>query len=341
MTHSVKDVEIYHKDGTFFEKVSIYSLLKDAMEHILGRSLDKNESILVYLNAIAAPRTELSGTPSITNLTPEYGYASVTLKENYLITYQHPHSVEELIAQTLQRRLGERYPQETAWKFKISIPPVQHDDYYYDAYPAPLVRGAMPILPYAENEAMPFTITKAQEPPLPRKSLEDFSYFLGAHGESTAQKVLVHEKVVDELLKQRRFSSRVEEGGFLLGKAYQEDNQDNSYLLEITQALSAEYTGASLLHFTYTGDSFAAMKRILREKYPQDRLLGWYHTHLFPASVPMGLSSIDWELHFTTFRIPWQIAGLVNLDGANQRTLRFFARQDKLMLTCPWWVLTH
>lgn len=104
--------------------------------------------------------------------------------------------------------------------------------------------------------------------------------------------------------------------------------------MHVTGALPAEQVGASLLHFTFTGDSFDRVKRRLDQDRQGERLLGWYHTHLFPATEAMGLSSIDYRLHFTTFRIPWQVAGLVNLDG-DDRVLRFYVRRGDEMSLCP------
>ena len=92
------------------------------------------------------------------------------------------------------------------------------------------------------------------------------------------------------------------------------------------------------LHLTFTGDSFSAVKRSLREGPSGDRLLGWFHTHLFPATDEMGLSSVDLRLHFSTFTIPWQVAGLINLDGAG-RTLRFYVRRGDGMALCPDWTV--
>mgnify|MGYP003425073453 CR=1 FL=1 len=39
-----------------------------------------------------------------------------------------------------------------------------------------------------------------------------------------------------------------------------------------------------------------------------------------------------------TFTIPWQLAGLINLDG-EKRTLRFYVRQGNEMILCPYWVI--
>ncbi|MEM7578397.1 MAG: JAB N-terminal domain-containing protein [Cyanobacteria bacterium P01_A01_bin.80] len=152
-------------------------------------------------------------------------------------------------------------------------------------------------------------------------------------------KIVLTRSLYQDLCHQRPLSRKVEEGGFLVGKVYRDGNEDDTYLLEVSNALTAQHTGASFLHLTFTGDSFVEVKRTLNQHHPEERLLGWYHTHLFPATPSFGLSSIDVELHFSTFTIPWQLAGLINLDNGNQRTLRFYARQGNNMVLCPYWVL--
>lgn len=150
-------------------------------------------------------------------------------------------------------------------------------------------------------------------------------------------KIVLSRSLYQDLCHQRPLSRKVEEGGFLIGKVYRDGDDEDTYLLEISNALTAQHTGASFLHLTFTGDSFVEVKRTLHQSHPEEQLLGWYHTHLFPATPSFGLSSIDDELHFSTFTKPWQIAGLINVDG-NKRTLRFYVRQDNKMVLCPYWV---
>jgi proteasome lid subunit RPN8/RPN11 len=139
------------------------------------------------------------------------------------------------------------------------------------------------------------------------------------------------------------FSSEVETGGFLAGYVFRDQDREGCHLLEVTGAIPAERTGASLLQFTFTGESFLRMSDQLVRRGQRERLVGWYHTHLFPASDALGLSSIDVELHHGTFRLPWQVAGLINLD-AQTRVLRFYQeRQDDsstgaTMEVVPYWV---
>ncbi len=203
----------------------------------------------------------------------------------------------------------------------------------------PDVRGSVIVKPYKENERPAFGLRRIPDEPLPKASLDDFSILTFGHDHRAFAKVLLHEPLLRELDKTRQFSREVEEGGFLIGQVYEDRDTAGTYLLEVTNAIEAEHTGASLLHFTYTGDSFSSFKQTLRNEYPQERMLGWYHTHLFPASDAMGLSSIDLRLHYTTFRQPWQLAGLINMDGPDRRTIRFYVRQTDLMIHCPQWII--
>ncbi len=152
--------------------------------------------------------------------------------------------------------------------------------------------------------------------------------------EKTPVKIVLSRSLYQDLCHQRPLSQKVEEGGFLIGKVFRDGDDRDTYLLEISNALKAKHTGASFLHLTFPGDSFVEVKRTLHQNHQGDLLLGWYHTHLFPATPNFGLSSIDDELHFSTFTKPWQVAGLINLDG-NKRTLRFYVRQGKKMILCP------
>jgi len=52
----------------------------------------------------------------------------------------------------------------------------------------------------------------------------------------------------------------------------------------------------------------------------------------------LALSSVDVELHHSTFGQPWQVAGLINVTR-NERLLRFYAATDTNMEECPLWVL--
>ncbi len=317
--------------------VPLTEVLPAAVRRMTGLQVAR---ALVHLRlwSVEEERSELNG---IYNMTPACGYATVTVIdiESRQIIYQHPHPVSEIFCEQLRELVDRDSPGQPRWGFRLvgkDIP------YVPVVIPTPPVKGAVDSRGPAVIDRPRFRMTPLADPTPPQKSLHDFHLRepVGAPG-SDLVKVVVHESVKRDLRFERPFSDRVEEGGFLVGRVYEDVDCPGTFIVEVTGAPKAEHTGASLLHLTFTGDSFSEIKRRLREDLADQRLIGWYHTHLFPATVPMGLSSIDLELHFTTFRQPWQVAGLINLDGNGWRTLRFYIQQGPLMVPCPQWELVE
>lgn len=322
-------VEVY-RCGETLERVRVLPLtrvLRGALAPALQRDLT-DARIVLYLRAVPAP-SEPSGTPPLVNLMPEFGYATVVVMEEGAVTYRHPHTVDELIGRPLRRLLGAELSADQVWGFRITGPDIPA----LLTRPAPAVEGAVTVERYREDEKPSFRLRRVPEPDPPLAALSDF----GVAGESgRLVKVLVHAAVRRQLRELQEFSQELEEGGFLVGRVYRDRHCDGTFLVEVTAAPSARFTGASLLHFTFTGDSFQDVKRTLHGRQGE-QLLGWYHTHLFPATAEMGLSTVDLDLHFSTFRKAWQLAGLINLERDGRRTLRFYVRLDSDMALCPQW----
>jgi hypothetical protein len=329
------EIELYRgADFVQFGRIPLYSVLREGMERVLHRDL-AGVGFSMLLHAVPDDASAPLGSPAVVNLLPEFGYAILTLTFRGRVIYRHPHPVGEVIVPTLQAVLKEAFPEETMWGFCLIGPGLPRPR---AMRPEPLVEGAAAIVPLTEDEVLPFKIRRLPDEPLPEAGFAEFGLTPPADDRAKATvKVFLAAALIDNLTKSREFSDQVEEGGFLIGKAFRDRDNAGAYLIEVTAALEAEHTGASLLHFTFTGDSFGAVKQLLSTTYPGQRLLGWWHTHLFSATDEMGLSSIDLNLHFTTFRQPWQLAGLVNIDETG-RVLRFYVRHGDTMALCPHWV---
>jgi proteasome lid subunit RPN8/RPN11 len=324
-------VEIYRCDGTFrrVEVRPLLDVLRIGLSHLLRRNLSRASFAVLLHEVPDTPRPP--GRPAFENLLPELGYATVVVVEDGHITYRHPHPVDELIGRPLRSEIQAKYPPESSWGYRVIGPNVPK----LLTRPTPRVEGSILVDPYDRDESPAFRVRRVPDPDPPLSTLHDFGV---DSAPDDLVKVVVHDDVARQLQRDRRFSTEVEEGGFLVGKVFRDEAHEGTFLVEITGALEAHFTGASLLHFTFTGDSFQEVKRNLRERQGE-QLVGWYHTHLFPARERMGLSTIDLDLHFSTFRKPWQLAGLVNLDKNDQRTLRFYVRQDETMDLCPQWAV--
>lgn len=328
-------VELYRgPDFEPTEPLPLMAVVARSLEQLLGRPF---ADATVILNLIRFPDdSSPGGVPALTNLAPEFGYVYVLVQRGAEVLYRHPHPVGELLAPGLRAIAAERDPRVTHWGYRIAIDGVTSGG---QVRQSPSVAGAAAIDPFEMTEGPEFTFQPLEEEPLPEASPADFGIRETGPADGAPVKVVLSRSVMHDLCRQRPLSDRVEEGGFLIGRAYRDATAEGGHLVEITDAPMAMYTGASLLHFTYTGDSFAALKEMLRRGGSRDRLLGWFHTHLFPASVPMGLSSVDVTLHFGTFTFPWQVAGLINLDGPRDRTLRFYVRRGESMIQCPHWAI--
>ncbi len=323
------EIELFR--GPDFEAAGtlpLVNFLQPTIEHMLGVSLD---GAIIHLAVLSVPDDSfIPGSPVVYNLLPDYGYAYVSVVRNGNILYKHPHTIEDIVTQQLQAYLRSKYPDELQWGFRLLIPGLPRVSL---VRPKPLVDGVVGVRPFAPGEQPGFSIRRLADASPPEASVADFGVTPATAPQEGQIRVLVPASLHTDL-GSRPLSNEVEEGGFLLGQLYRDRDSSGSYLLHITTAPAAEHTGASLLHFTFTGDSFAAVKRKLREQGSVERILGWYHTHLFAATEHMGLSSVDFKLHFSTFTHPWQVAGLINLDGS-KRVLRFYVRQGEEMALCP------
>ncbi|MFD7406734.1 hypothetical protein ACFV7R_29565 [Streptomyces sp. NPDC059866] len=154
--------------------------------------------------------------------------------------------------------------------------------------------------------------------------------------------VLLRSRAAEELATLPR-SSRVEEGGFLVGRPMSVADRQvtlgepQPYLVEVHEIVPAQHTKATATRLTFTPDTFAALNERLAGAAPARRLLGWYHTHLGVGPEP-ALSSVDVAMHTATFRVPWQVAAVVNLYD-ERRAVRFFARSATGLDACAHWIV--
>jgi hypothetical protein len=327
-------IELYRgPEWTFFGTMPFVPVVRRSLERLYGWDL-KGMSLKIAVVGVPSEAI-LTGTPIVENLMPDFGFTYVTVSREGHVIYQHPHPLDDIVTLVLQDELRRQHPEESLWGFRLDLPgmpPLSR------RRPTPSVQGAFVVRPYAEGEKARFQIRRVEEePPLPLRLADHGIRPSDLEGQAPV-KVVLPSALERDLLVARPLSHEVEEGGFLIGRAFLDADRDGAYIVEISDALAARYTGASLLHFTFTGDSFAEVKQSLRSRDRGERIVGWYHTHLFTATEAMGLSSIDLTLHFNTFRVPWQLAGLINIDFETRaRVLRFYIREGNRMTLCPYW----
>jgi hypothetical protein len=155
--------------------------------------------------------------------------------------------------------------------------------------------------------------------------------------------ILMNEEAYRALQSEIELSTKVENGGYLLGVPFRqpsspegEDAADFRWLLEVTDVAPAEAAWGKRGSLLFTGETWSRMTRLRDREHPDKKLVGWFHTHLFAASEDFGLSGLDQDLHRRFLTKAWQIAVLINIDREGQRVVRCFQRgAEGDLVECP------
>ncbi|HEY6969601.1 MAG TPA: hypothetical protein VJA94_10380, partial [Candidatus Angelobacter sp.] len=98
----------------------------------------------------------------------------------------------------------------------------------------------------------------------------------------------------------------VEVGGILIGNIYKDKLGP---FLEITAAIVGKHTKNEGTQMTFTPDTWEYVNQVKSKKYPDDRIVGWYHTH---PRFGIFLSDMDKFIHRHHFPQPWTTAMVVD-----------------------------
>jgi hypothetical protein len=327
-------IELLREDDAVLAGPADVAMLARPFRHRLPGGARDDVAMRILLEGVPAPPyVAAAGMPRHAN--PEWGSVVVELRAaDGGLVYSHPHALAEIIADGLLAWAAGQAPYvAAAWRL---VGPKVDGSGAVRATPA--VQGATLVAPFAHGERRPFKLSVVAQPPPDEVhpaalGVQPLAESWRGATRTRKVKVVIDPRMTDELLY-RAWSEDSEEGGFLVGRVWRDAGEPDTFLAQITAALPARSTGASLLRLTFTGDAYLEINREIDRNRPGEALLGWYHSHLFAASDDLGLSTTDYVLHFNTFRQPWQIAGLINLDG-DRRVLRFYARDGDALLLCP------
>lgn len=99
-----------------------------------------------------------------------------------------------------------------------------------------------------------------------------------------------------------------EVGGALIGQVRIDPNTERQYIF-IQDILPALYTKAGQTHVTFTQDTLVHLNNEVEDRFPRQRIVGWYHTH---PRLGVFLSSYDTWLHHHFFNDCTQVALVVD-----------------------------
>jgi proteasome lid subunit RPN8/RPN11 len=95
-----------------------------------------------------------------------------------------------------------------------------------------------------------------------------------------------------------------EVGGGLAGRRFARPGGGREFIV-IDGALPARFTRQGSTFLTFTQDTLVSMHDDLEARFPEDELVGWFHTH---PGMGVFLSGYDVWLHEHFFPHAWQVA---------------------------------
>ena len=110
--------------------------------------------------------------------------------------------------------------------------------------------------------------------------------------------VVVDSEVVRRIRQQARSSSATEICGVLIG-------QDRDLRIEVKECIEGENADQAGAHVTFTQDTWEHIYAVKDKKFPNERIVGWYHSH---PGFGVFLSEHDTFIHKNFFSSPGQVA---------------------------------
>jgi hypothetical protein len=192
-------------------------------------------------------------------------------------------------------------------------------------------------VPKLEKSRTRISFNKVREDSLPVYKPDTFGNIqVKGRGKMAKNRIVMDLNIYDELVTQLKLSATEENGGYLIGNVYRdpespadEEHPDFKWLVEVTQVVPAEGTFGNQLLLLFTSETWSRVNQRIDKEFPNQKLIGWYHTHLFAGSDSFGLSELDQVLHRQFFTKPWQVALLLNIEN-NVRELRSFQKNLQL-----------
>jgi proteasome lid subunit RPN8/RPN11 len=132
------------------------------------------------------------------------------------------------------------------------------------------------------------------------KKLEEFKREREINDEDRYQ-VYIKKNALESLKKHLSSNTKVEQGGILLGHAYQDSSSEKIYV-EITAAIAAPATIGSGAHLEFTPSSWIGIMDYAKAKHTQENIVGWYHSH---PNIGVFMSGTDMRTQRAFFNHPW------------------------------------
>jgi proteasome lid subunit RPN8/RPN11 len=110
---------------------------------------------------------------------------------------------------------------------------------------------------------------------------------------------------------------RHEAGGVMLGGIYE---HDGALVVRITTAVAARGAVNNMASIQFTYDAWSQMEKERQQRAPEEKLVGWYHTH---PGFSAFFSDTDRFMHEHFFTQPWHVALVIDPVRGEHRFFRW------------------
>lgn len=117
-------------------------------------------------------------------------------------------------------------------------------------------------------------------------------------------------------------SAASEVGGVLIGDVFSHERRN---YVTVTNVMRAEHAIGGTASITFTEDTWRAVLDEMEKKFPDSRIVGWYHSH---PRYGVFLSEKDLFIHKNFFREVYQVAFVI--DPINKDCGFFEWREGKI-----------
>jgi proteasome lid subunit RPN8/RPN11 len=114
--------------------------------------------------------------------------------------------------------------------------------------------------------------------------------------------VVIRRSVLEAILAHGQSHIEVEVCGVLVGDGYRDEHGPFVYVEAI---IEGTYAAGQVAEVTFTSDTWAHINEVMDSRYPDRRIIGWYHTH---PGFGIFLSPQDLFIHHSFFSAPEQLA---------------------------------
>jgi proteasome lid subunit RPN8/RPN11 len=144
----------------------------------------------------------------------------------------------------------------------------------------------------------------------------------GVKGTRTAQyQAVIRQVALDAIHGHGKSITSVEVCGVLVGNVYRDSQGPYLY---ISDAIRGDRASGLAAQVTFTAETWTAIQAIMDRDHPDERIVGWYHTH---PGFGVFLSGMDLFIQDHFFNLPWQVAHVYDPLGGDEGM--FFWREGK------------